>query len=431
MRRFLSIFFLLSAVLCADAGFDWDPFYASITNESGAHFAAWRPFYSSSVDGERWHKDYLWPLYMRKGFKDETAGQLLFFGYSQDFSPETDRHRNWVLPFYFQGTDAAGEDYFALFPLGGTIHEFLGRDRIWFALFPLYAESEINEVHTTSVLWPIGSKTTGEGIDRFRVWPLYGRSSLEGEFEKQFVLWPFYNSVRYTNERNPGGGFVLIPFYGHVVTERGEDQWWLPPFFRYSRGEGQRMIHAPYPFIQWSDGEVYRRYFWPLYGRKVSGNLTRQFWCWPVAWASRVRRVDYDQRLVSVLPVFQYEAKAAKQATESNEPGEVFERYWKVWPLMSWERNQEDSRFRMLELWPLRNTAGIERNWAPLWTLYRREQVDGTVGHHLLWGLYRQSRGEASSEWSLLKGLVGYKKNGSDRSLQFLFMRFGDEEVEP
>jgi len=113
------------------------------------------------------------------------------------------------------------------------------------------------------------------------------------------------------------------------------------------------------------------------------------------------------------------------------ETGDVMTRYWKIWPLMSWERIHENSRFRTLELWPLRNTPGIERNWAAYWTLYRRMNTDGVVRHDVLWGLYRQTKDPEAFEWSLLKGFAGYKKTQNSRSFRFLFMRFGDEEELP
>ncbi len=430
MRTMLFIA-LLCGTLAAEASFDWDPFYEHLETANGSTFSAWRPFYSTSVNGERWRKDYLWPLYTRKGFRDETYGRLLFFGHSKDFSPETEREHTWLIPFYFQGTSKDGTDYLAVFPIGGSIHEFMGRDRLWFVLFPLYAESSINDVHTTSVFWPIYSRTVGDRIDRFRVWPLYGRSALENEFEKKFILWPLYNSVRYTNDRNPGGGFVLLPIYGRIVTEQAVNQWFLPPFFRFASGEDERVVHAPWPFIQWADGDLYKRYVWPLYGKKTVGTLERQFLFWPVIWNSRVHYADHEQHRFRVLPVFHYESQVTTQSRGDLAAGEVVDRYWKLWPLMGWDRHEDASRFRMLELWPLRNTAGIERNWAPLWTLYRRTSEEGRVGHRLLWGLYDQKRSDEGFEWSLLKGLVGYNNTGSTRSFRLLFIGFGGEEDQP
>jgi hypothetical protein len=333
-----------------------------------------------------------------------------------------------VIPFYFQGTSAQGDNYLAIFPLGGTIYEFLGRDKISFVLFPIYGKSHINDVYTTTVLWPIGSKTTGHRIDRFRVWPFYGTSSLENEYDKKFVLWPIYTSVEYTNERNPGGGFIVVPVYGRIITERAENYWLIAPFFRYTQSDEQWIVHAPWPFIQLADGDMYKRIFWPIYGKKHLGTLTRQFWLWPIIWNNKTEYVQHDQHRRLIVPFFASTADVVTKPTKQYEIGDVTTRYWKLWPLMSWERIHEDTRFRTLELWPLRNTPGIERNWSAYWTLYRRMDTDGVVGHHFLWGLYRQTKGPEEFEWSLLKGFAGYKKTQHSRSYRFLFMRFGNEE---
>lgn len=425
------VFCLLLMVFSASvfAGFDGDPIYEQADGTNGASFVAVRPFYSATIDpaGERWRKDYFWPLYTRKGLGSQTYGRLLFFGFFNGFHAEGDKHRNWILPFWFSGVDGEGEGYFALFPLGGTIHDFVGRDRVTFALFPLYATSSVNEVGTTSLLWPVYSRSKGDRVDRFRVFPLYGRSTLAGEYEKRFVLWPFYNSVDYTSDRLDGGGFILFPVYGQVKTKLADNYWLIPPFFRYVSGENQRVIHAPWPFVQWADGQVYKRYFWPLYGKKQLGTLTREFYGWPFVWSSKTEYAHDTFYRKNVAPFFYYESDVAKAGHEKWAEGETFSRYWKVWPLMSWERNGLDSRFRTLDLWPMRNTPGIERNWAPYWSLYRRMNVDGEVGHHLLWGLYRQTKGEEGFEWSLLKGLAGYKSSPSGTSFRFCFMNFGDK----
>ncbi|MCP4214133.1 MAG: hypothetical protein GY765_05730, partial [bacterium] len=237
----------------ASAQLDGDPLYANVV-ESNETFYAWRPFYSSSTEPERWRKDYLWPLYTKKGFKEEQYARFLFFGYSTDFSPDTERDRNWFIPFYYQGTSTDGNDYLAIFPFGGTIYEFLGRDKVTFVLFPFYATSDINEVHTTTILWPFGSKATGDKVYRFRVFPFYVNNTLKGEFVKKYYLWPIVSKVEYTNERNKGGGIVVVPIYGKVKTELADNYWVIPPFFRYMSSEDQWIVHAPWPFIQLSDG---------------------------------------------------------------------------------------------------------------------------------------------------------------------------------
>ena len=426
MRKLFAIVLLgLGLPFSVMAESDWEPFYRNASS-GDMSLQAWHPFYSSFEGKERWQKDYLWPLFTRKGFKDEEYARFLVLGWHSDFSKGEGRERTWVLPFYFQGTAADGAHYFALFPLGGRICEFLTRDRIDFVLFPLWARSSINEVKTTSVLWPIYSKTKGDGVERFRVFPFYGSSKLAGKYHKQFVCWPFYTSVKLTGARNPGSGFILFPLYGHVRTEHGRNQWFFPPFFRFAEGDGQRIVYAPWPFVQWSDGDVYKRYLWPLYGEKEAGTLSCRFLFWPLIWSSVNQRAENKQERFSVLPFFQSEKTIR---STSDVPDEVERRvesnYWKVWPLMSWERKGEVSRFRLLDLWPMRNTEGIERNWAPLWTLYRQTQNDGVVERRLLWGIYDQKKGANESEWSLLKGLVRYNKKEGGRTLRILFFRFG------
>ncbi|MDF7799380.1 hypothetical protein P4C99_07885 [Pontiellaceae bacterium B1224] len=425
MKRLLSILLMLVGV--ASAQVDGDPLYANISSSSET-FYAWRPFYSSSTEPERWRKDYLWPLYTKKGFKEEEYSRFLFFGYSTDFSPDTERDRNWLIPFYFQGTSKDGDDYLAIFPFGGTIYEFLGRDKVTFVLFPFYATSDINEVHTTTVVWPFGSKATGDKVYRFRVFPFYVNNTLEGEFVKKYYLWPVLSTVEYTNDRNPGGGFVLVPIYGKINTEGADNYWVLPPFFRYMTSENQWIVHVPWPFIQLADGEMKKRIFWPFYGKKELGTLSRQYWLWPLIWNNSTQYASHEQHRRKLVPFIHSQSDVVTEKTSQHEIGDVTSRYWKVWPLMSWERNQERSRFRTLELWPLRKTPGIERNWAPWWTLYRRTNVDGEIGHDLLWGAYRQTAGPEQFEWSLLKGLAGYKKTENNSQYRFLFMWFGAEE---
>ena len=430
MRRLLISLALFFSV-AAFAQIDGDPLYANTVGTHGASFYAWRPFYSSSTAPERWRKDYLWPLYTKKGFKEEQYSRFLFFGYSTDFSPDTERDRNWVIPFYFQGTSNEGEDYLAIFPFGGTIYEFLGRDKVSFVLFPIWYTSDINEVHSWTVLWPLISGTKGDDVDRFRVLPFYGRNTLEGEFEKKYYVWPIMSTVKYTNERNPGGGFIFVPIYGQIKTERADNYWVIPPFFRYMASEEQWIVHAPWPFVQLADGVMKKRIFWPFYGKKELGTLSRQYMLWPILWNNVTTYAAHEQQRKKVIPFFHYQADVVTKDVKEYEVGDVTSKYWKLWPLMSWERNAEKSRFRTLELWPARNTPGIERNWAPWWTLYRRVNDEGEIGHHVLWGMYRQKKSPEHFEWSLLKGLAGYKNTENNRRYRFLFMWFGDEEKQP
>lgn len=419
-------------LLCSTAAAGLNPFYENLQTDGGSFFAV-RPFYSKTVLKEGATRDYLWPLYSRKSFKNEKTSRALFLWFSHNFSADAElpRHRSWLLPVYFQGQDVHGENYFALFPLGGTLHEFLGRDKILFALFPLFGKSQINDVKTTSVLWPVYSRTRGEGIRRDRVFPLFGKSVLDGKYEKKFVLWPFWTSVDYFYPGNSGRSWILFPLCGRSQMDKESTWWILPPLFRFTDGEREDRLLCPWPFIQKQTNEqLDKLYVWPLWGRKQSadGALDRTFALWPFLWSETAQHKQVTVKRKLALPFFYSQSKRLRKPDGPDEQSPEISRGWKIWPLMSWRREGERSCFRMLELWPL-DTAPIERNWAPLWTLVKRTDDAGRVEKEFLWFVWQSevSPKADESEWALLKGLLGYKRSGDSKRFQFFWFNVGDE----
>jgi len=433
-RAFLYGFICLT--LCgAAAASSLFPFYDNIRTEQGSFFAV-RPFYSHTVVEEGQIRDYFWPLYSRKEFKDEQNSRALIFWFTHTFDAKdaSPRDRSWLLPVYFQGRDVNGKGYFALFPLGGTIKEFLGRDEILFVLFPVYGQSRINDVKTTSVLWPIYSHTRGTGIQRDRVFPIYGRSVLDGKYEKQFVLWPFWTSAEYFYPGNSGKSWILFPVCGRSKMEKESTWWVIPPFFRFTDGEKQSRLFCPWPFVQKIISEPHSKfYIWPLWGedRYTAGPTHRTFLLWPLLWSEKRGDTNLVKTSRMALPVFYQDYTVRHEEGTSPEKLTKISNYWKIWPLMSWQREGATSRFRMLELWPLKNSAPVERNWAPLWTLYKRTNTDGVVRKDILWFVWHSEQNPAvdHKEWSLLKGLLAYKRDGEKQNFRlFYFVHSGEEK---
>jgi hypothetical protein len=411
------------------------PFYDNLTTDQGSFFAI-RPFYSHTVVAEGQIRDYLWPFYSRKEFKDEQTSRSLIFWYTHKFDSkdESPRNRNWLLPVYFQGRDVNGKGYFALFPLGGTIREFLGRDEIAFVLFPAFGKSRINDVKTTSVLWPIYSRTRGDGIQRDRVFPIYGKSVLEGKYEKKFVLWPFWTSAEYFYPRDEGKSWILFPICGRAKMERESTFWVIPPFFRFTEGSRQNKLYCPWPFIQKVESEKHDKfYIWPLWGedRYADGPNQRTFLFWPILWSEKTEDSHLVKTRRMAVPFLSLERSFLREEGASQEELTEVSNYWRIWPLMSWQRDGEVSRFRLLELWPIKNSAPIERNWTPLWTVYKRTNADGVVRKDVLWSVWHSEREQAVNrkEWSLLKGLLAYNRKGEAQNLRiFYFARLGNRE---
>ena len=425
------------------------PFIETRYDGEGKRFHAVRPFYSRTEDStqDRTVSDIVWPLGMVKERQGETDWRfLLAFGHDFDSEDSGSRHRWNIFPLFFGGEDAAGDRYFAAFPFGGTLHEFLMRDRITFALFPLYAYSEQADNKTHSVLWPFCSRTVGDDVYRLRVFPFYGISENQDRWTKRFVMWPFWTSVDYHYPGEKGGGYVLFPLFGKTDVGDRHSRMFLPPFFKWERGEdGHRALNCPWPLFQYRRGEIDRFYIWPLFGRESRKDERRWFTLWPIVSGRRTERSDGIGRRFRIVPLVYYASKA-HPSLSPDEPDAVFSRYFKLWPLVSYRREEDTSRLRLLALWPMKHTAGIERNWAPLWSLYSRERVGMATESEFLWGLYRRRRTEESRSmsvfpllqtssstadegrrsWSLLYGLIGYKREGLRKQLRMLyFLKFG------
>ncbi len=436
------------------------PFVEHRQSPDGKRFTAVRPFWSHTSHDERARSvtDVMWPLGAFISREDELHWRLFpAFGHDFDTGSTPSRHRWSIFPFVFGGRDAADVPYFAFFPFGGRVHEILGRDRVWFVLFPLYARSYQGENETTSVLWPIYSRTTGGALSRWRIWPLYGYSYNPDRWTKRFVLWPFWTSVDYHYPDVDGGGFILFPFYGQVNLPDRQSRMLLPPFFKVEWGEMDHFaFNAPWPILQYVDSPDHERfYLFPLGGRRRRGHDRSWFALWPVLSGQRTERPREIMTRFRLLP-FWYHEHVRKRETEQvasdhgteEEGKESISRYARLWPLGLYRREAEHSLLRFPDLWPLRQTPGIERNWAPIWTLFRRERSADRRLSELLWGLVRWEQStdqhdlrvfpllhsqaeEDVRSWRFLYGLVGYERDDLQRTYQLLYFLRIRRDIEP
>ena len=96
--------------------------------------------------------------------------------------------------------------------LYGTRRELLFYDEVSFVLFPSTATRGLGICTPKTYFWPFFSRSTGEGIARARVFPLYGYSKKEGVYDHRFICWPFFTAV--DMEEEPYGGLCSFHFMG-------------------------------------------------------------------------------------------------------------------------------------------------------------------------------------------------------------------------
>ncbi len=415
------------------------PLFERSTGASGEVYWAVRPLTSTVREPAADHceSDGVWPVWTRERLKRAADWRFLVLanGFNYDITQAGGRYKFMVFPLYFQGRDAGGRNYLAVFPLGGTIRDFLGRDAIWFALFPLTYNDRVNEVETRAWLWPVVSVTDGGGHDRFRVFPFYGYTRFRLDYDKRFLLWPVWTSARYRYPGASGSGFVLFPVMGHVRLTDQETWMGLPPLFRFSRGAQQRDVHCPWPLVQWSTGTVNRLYLWPFWGRKEIAGNTSAFVLWPLYRETQRRHGNTAHDRTLMVPVLH--ATHDRRRAAEGAPWVTEGRTLKVWPFFSYRREGDRSRLGVPSLFPFADYAPVDRNYAALWTLYARSACGPVREDEWFWGLVRWRRGggvrhlscfplftldrsadAGGTAWSLLGGLVASEWAGGRRRVR-------------
>lgn len=432
------------------------PIYERSEAPDGRKLTAVRPFFSRFTDPshDKVITEVLWPVAVRKTMGPELFWRVLL-AYKSDFDvadPEG-RFRFVVFPFLFCGRDKMGERYFGIFPLGGTVNEYIGQDRIRFFLFPLYLHSEVSDVKTDSFLWPFVSRATSPDGWRFRVLPFYGRAVRDGAWDKKFIMWPFWTSVRYDYPKASGGGYILFPFYGHIKTTDQEIRFFLPPLFSIGKGQQgrERKVTAPYPLVQYRRGGVNMSYLWPFWGTKWTSNMRNTFVLWPMIQWRHTNRREYQVRRLNVVPILYTESRH-EVCTGDRVVKAPYMRYVKIWPFFSYRRERDATEIRALELWPYRNTTSVARNLQPLWTLYSRDTLEDQTEDEFLWGIYRHRRNHRTGSrrlslfplwsfvrnpeddevvWNFLGGLVGSRRRGLRREVRLLYwLNIGRSKVD-
>lgn len=238
----------------------------------------------------------------------------------------------------------------------------------------------------------------------------------------------------------------------------------LPPFFRWSRNDTFTQANLPWPFVHITRSPTLNKtYIWPLWGTRSDAHIHKSYMLWPIVRHDRVARADGEFRQGRVLPFVYYDSLrtptnapvAAMEGTASGEPaapGSVRARYFKLWPLFSYRREDDVSALDTLALWPLKQSPAIARNWSPLWTLCSIRRDGEARDDELLWGLWRRRAGADGSRhvslfpvfarsraadpdgygrWSVLGGLWGVEREGLKKRVRLLYFATFETDATP
>ena len=391
--------------------------------------------------------EWLWPIGFgtkRPGLSRTVVFPLMLFD-REKFSDGLVQRRRVILPLLYSRAGRGPADFFLL-PFGGVIHNFFGREKIVLVLWPLFVYQRGAQARSWSFLHPVFTYVRWEDGGRgFKVWPLFGLNRRPGKMTKLFVLWPIFHYQRMKLEQGELKRWWLFPFYGRIASPGGWEWAVLWPFFshRVDRNLAREDWWYPWPFLGRHFGEDLSGWkFWPLFTteRRKAARAVR--FLWPLGWYDRRERGEEKSRSFRLIPLMFRQ----KEETAEGRSGA-----WQLWPLIkvcygpeSGERSWAEAE--LPSVLPMRYYAPWERNFAKFFRLFEyHRDSEGTRSWRLLWRLARVDSGRAGRyvevtplfkyqtltarppaastlRWNILKGLLGYEREGGRRKLRFLYL---------
>jgi hypothetical protein len=395
--------------------------------------------------------DFIYPILTYDRFGTEYRFQIiqLFAFAGGQTQPEAGDRRFTLFPFYFQqrSTNPA-RNYTALLPFYGRLLNRLFRDEIRFILFPVYSQTRKRDVVTDNYLFPIFHLRHGNQLGGWQAWPLLGHEHKDvtwktnlvdeaeaiGAHDKWFALWPFFfNTLTGIGTTNPTHELSFIPAYSQLRSPERDSTTFLWPFFNIvdDRGKKYREWDLPWPFIVFARGEgKTTSRIWPLFSQAHDATRESGFYLWPVYKYNRLHADPLDRERTRIL-FFLYSDVMEKNTATGKHLRRV-----DLWPLFTCHRDFNGDR-RLQLIAPLEpflpNHKSIERNWSPLWSLWRSETSGQTNANSqsLLWNLYRRDVTPEGKKCSLLFGLFQYESGGGGEHWRLLYLPFGREPAKP
>ena len=202
----------------------------------------------------------------------------------------------------------------------------------------------------------------------------FGDTEIVGGYDDYFALWPVHfwqNNGIGTDQRRKNSA-PICRFTAIRVRPSATSTTVLWPFFSWidDRGKKYREWQGPWPFVIFARGEgkTTTRVL-PLFSRAHNDTLESDFYLWPLYKYNRTPhgRAGPAAHAHFVLPVRRRRRKKTPRPAREKQRVDM-------WPLFTWQRDFNGNR-RLQILAPvepaLPDNRGVERNWSPLWSLWR------------------------------------------------------------
>jgi hypothetical protein len=377
---------------------------------------------------ERYGTQYRWQFF-----------QLFSFAGGQEQSG-SEKRRFTIFPIYFQQRSPdTNENYTALIPFYGHLKDRLMRDKIFLVMFPIYSETQKRDIVTDNYIYPVFHLRHGDGLRGWQFWPLAGVEHKDvttqtngfGDVEtvaghdQYFALWPIHSwQNNGIGTDDPEKFRADLPFYSYSRSPKCDSTTVLWPFFTWI-DEREKKYHewqGPWPFVIFARGEgKTTSRVWPLFSRSQNQTIESDSYLWPLYSHKEVHADPLELTRDRVL-FYVYSA-----VTEKNTQTGAAKKRVAMLPFFTWRRDFDGNK-RLQIFAPvepmLPDNRGVERNWSPLWSVWRWEHnaKSGAASQSLLWNLYRRETAPGAKKCSLLFGLFQYQSDGKNTRMRLFYI---------
>ncbi len=364
------------------------------------------------ADG-REEADFLYPLgrFEHDPERPRTYARLFpVFWREAETRPDGVAEVDWAFlpPFFWGGSSSDGqEDYFAFWPLFGTLKDFLTFDEVHFLFWPFFLSNEKGERRSTHLLWPIFGWTEGSEVG-WHIFPLYGTAEVPGRYRRSYLLWPiFHRAEDELWKPEPRQAWLLVPLGGRIRQGDYTATTVLWPIFGLAErpSTGYRSFQA-WPVLKFESGgrEAPRRItrFLPFWTHYEDEDTEHTAFLWPVFWTRRDRFGGIERESFYAVPLY-WRSETRRTLEDGSEVREYSEHLWPF--ARSWRDSEgrEDFALPAPGMEPLLDSRILSRNLGFAFELWAGsdEGPGGVRERRAFLNLYHETESAGHRRWSV------------------------------
>jgi hypothetical protein len=421
------------------------PFYYKEQSDS-QKTVAFPPFFSRETDPTvvASELNVLYPIFTYVKYGTQYRAQFVqLFSFAGGEDPDNlERRRFTIYPLYFQQRSPdTNDNYTAVVPFYGHLKGRLFHDQIFFVMFPAYAKTQKKDVVTYNYLYPFYSVSHGDGLNGWQFWPFYGSEhkvattmtngwgevTTNGGHDQHFVLWPIhFREKGGIGTDNPDTLRADLPFYYTYRSHVRDSTSVLWPFFNWidnrDPDKEYKEKELPWPFIVIAKGtgkDAFR--ILPFYQHAYNNTFRDNFYLWPLYKFNSVYSPPLDRQRTRVL-FFLFQDTMNRNTETGKE-----DRRLDLWPLFVYHRDLEgNSRLQVPALIEsfVPGSPAMERNWSPLWAVWRSEKNPTTNARSesFLWNFYRRDVSPGAKKISFFFGFYQHQSNAQGEKVRLFYI---------